>query len=124
MTSLSTHTNAASSEQTCSGLDAIVAAYDSDEDTRAPSSTERPLSCPLPPKTGTHKDRMQKLRDVWTFNALIEKLDSIKKRVSSRCKTVDTSFSANDKTLFVQVLDKIDSKSTQHALTEKDQRLL
>ena len=108
VTSLSTHTNAASSEQTCSGLDAIVAAYDSDEDTRAPSSNnnpsyERPLSHPLPPKTGTLKDRMQELRDVWTFkvrqgqsgprstastsyetvvleDGLIEKLDNIKKK--------------------------------------------
>ena len=86
---------------------------------------------------------MQELRDVWTFkvrqgqsgprstastsyetvvleDGLIEKLDHIKEKVSSRCKTADTSFSAADKTFFVQVLEKIDSKSTQHALPERD----
>ena len=71
---------------------------------------------------------MEALRKVWTFQGrqgrnsskyvhvrlddqVIGKLDSIKRRIQSRKKNADTSFSAEDKTLIVQVLDTIDGMS-------------
>ena len=72
---------------------------------------------------------MQELRDVWTFDVrkgrnsreyeklvlddpMIDKLEAIRIRLNRRSKNTDTSFSVEDKTLFVQVLERIDGEST------------
>ena len=98
-----------------------------------PPSTEGP-SHPTPDHEteGVDRaDRMEALRGVWTFrvrvglnsskyidvlldDVVIRKLESIKKRIHSRAKDTDTSFSAEDKTLLVQVFDKVNGMSIPH----------
>ena len=52
--------------------------------------------------------------DVLLDDLVIRKLESIKRRIQSRAKATDKSFSAEDKTLFVQVLDKVNGMSIPH----------
>ena len=136
MTSPSAQTNAVTAEKTCSVLEDFLAVYDDndgDEETSAPpsnncsSETQLPVSHHLLPNTG--ENRKQELRDVWTFDVrkgrnsreyekivlddpMIDKLEAIRIRLNRRSKNTDTSFSVEDKTLFVQVLERIDGEST------------
>ena len=71
---------------------------------------------------------MEALRKVWTFRVrqgnnsstycdvlldddVIKKLECIKRKILSRKKNADTSFSNEDKTLIVQVLHTVDGRS-------------
>ena len=139
VTSSSAQNNTPTAAEARDSLQQLLATCsDSEEEDGAPSS-EHPSSTAGPSHpTPDHEtegvdraDRMEALRRVWTFRVrvginsskyidvllddlVIRKLESIKRRIQSRAKATDKSFSAEDKTLFVQVLDKVNGMSIPH----------
>ena len=139
VTSSSAQNNTPTAAEARDSLQQLLATYrDSEEEDGAPSSEHPPSTVGPSHPTPDHEtegvdraDRIEALRRVWTFrvrvgpnsskcidvildDVIIRNLDSIKKRIHSRAKNTDTSFSAEDKTLFVQVLDKVNGMSIPH----------
>ena len=138
-TSSSAQNNTPTAAEARDSLQQFLATYsDSEEEDGAPSSGHPPSTAGPSHPTPDHEtegvdraDRMEALRRVWTFrvrvglnsskyidvlldDVVIKKLESIKRRIQSRAKDTDTSFSAEDKTLLVQVFDKVNGMSIPH----------
>jgi hypothetical protein len=137
VTSSSAQHNTPTAAEALDSMQQFLATYiDSEESDGAPSSALPPSTAALSPHAApdhdtegvARADRMEALRKVWTFRVrqgnnsstycdvlldddVIKKLECIKRKILSRKKNADTSFSYEDKTLIVQVLHTVDGRS-------------
>ena len=132
VTSSSAQNDTPTAAEACNCLQQLLATYsDSEESDGAPSS-QHPSSTAGPshptPDHETEGDCIEALRKAWTFRVreglnsnkyvevrlddpVIRQLEMIKRKIHSRKKNTDTSFSAEDKTLIVHVLGKVNGMS-------------